>query len=172
MIKLLGAILIVVSGTLIGFYQAAQFANRPRQLRAFILALQRLETEIMYGYTPLADALLKIGQQLTEPIRTIFIKAAEHLAAPVSSTAQDSWQQSVEMNWRHTSMKQNEKQIVYQFGYTLGTSDRDDQIKHIRLAIQQLQHEEAMAQEDQKRYEKMCRSLGVLAGVLIVVLIY
>lgn len=172
MLKLMGAIFVLVSGTWFGFYQAAQFANRPKQIRQFILAMQRLETEILYGFTPLAEALFKIGQQLSEPLRTIFDEAAHRLANRTDVTAQESWQQSVEEHWKHTAMKQNEKQIIYQFGFTLGTSDRNDQIKHIRLAVNQLQHEEAAARDDQSRYEKMCKSLGLLAGALIVILIY
>ncbi|WP_152394066.1 stage III sporulation protein SpoIIIAB [Paenibacillus guangzhouensis] len=173
MVKLIGAILVIVSGTLFGFYQAAQFANRPKQIRAFILAMQRLETEILYGFTPLADALDKIGQQLSDPLKSIFTEAARRLTDHRTSlTAQESWQLAVEEQWKHTAMKQSEKNIIYQFGFTLGTSDRNDQIKHIRLAINQLQHEESAAQQEQGRYEKMCRSLGLLAGALIVILIY
>lgn len=172
MLKLIGAVLVLVSGTLFGFYQAAQFANRPKQVRQLILAMQRLETEIMYGFTPLPDALNKIGQQLAAPLQAIFIETSRKLTESHGYTAQQSWQQSVAEQWKHTALKQNEKNILHQFGFTLGTSDRNDQIKHIKLAVNQLQHEEAAARDDQARYEKMCKSLGLLAGALIVILIY
>ncbi|MBZ5797830.1 hypothetical protein K8353_48265 [Burkholderia contaminans] len=45
-------------------------------------------------------------------------------------------------------------------------------MKHIALTIQQLSHEEAQAQADQVRYERMSRSLGLLIGALIGILIY
>ena len=54
----------------------------------------------------------------------------------------------------------------------LGTSDRQDQIKHIALAVGQLKHEEAAARDDQVKYEKMSKSLGLLIGALIVILIF
>ncbi|MCZ4150437.1 stage III sporulation protein AB, partial [Escherichia coli] len=56
--------------------------------------------------------------------------------------------------------------------YSLGTSDRQDQTKHISLAIQQLMHEETRAQADQMKYERMSRNLGMLVGALIVILIF
>jgi len=57
MLKLAGAILVLLSGTLIGFRQAARYADRTAQIRQLIHALQRLETEIGFGHTPLPEAL-------------------------------------------------------------------------------------------------------------------
>ena len=69
-------------------------------------------------------------------------------------------------------MKQAEQEVVLQLGSVLGVTDRSDQIKHLRLAISQLQAEETESREDQRRYEKMWKSLGVLIGALIVILMY
>ena len=56
MVKLIGAALILFAGTMIGFMQASRFAARPRQIRQLSYALQRLETEIGFGFTPLPEA--------------------------------------------------------------------------------------------------------------------
>jgi stage III sporulation protein AB len=71
-----------------------------------------------------------------------------------------------------TACKKNEKDIMLLLGASLGVSDREDQLRYLRLAIAQLQAEEENAIEEQKRYEKMWRSLGVLAGALIVIVMY
>nr|WP_313782935.1 hypothetical protein [Paenibacillus larvae] len=52
MVKMLGAVLVLGAGTLYGFVQAMHYARRPKQIRQLHQALQRLETEIVYGYTP------------------------------------------------------------------------------------------------------------------------
>ncbi|CAH0118592.1 MULTISPECIES: stage III sporulation protein SpoIIIAB [unclassified Paenibacillus] len=171
-LKLIGAALVILSCSLFGFYQAAQFANRPKQVRQLVAALQRLETEIWYGHAPLPDALRKIGEQIPEPLKLIFTTAAQRLTDAKGLSTQESWQQAIEEHWKSTAMKQNEKNILHQFGFSLGTSDRNDQIKHIRLAVGQLQHEETAAFDEQARYEKMSRSLGLLAGALIVILMF
>ncbi|MED5017560.1 stage III sporulation protein SpoIIIAB [Paenibacillus chibensis] len=171
MLKLLGAVLILLSGTLAGFHQAARFAARPKQIRELILAMQRLETEISYGFTPLPDAFSKMAEQLGEPLRTLFKRAAHYMASS-GITAQESIQRSLQENWKRTAMKTPERDILHQLSFTLGTSDRQDQIKHIALAAQQLKHEEAMARDEQAKYEKISRSLGLLIGALIVILIF
>jgi stage III sporulation protein AB len=172
MLKLIGATLILLAATVGGWLKARQFADRPRQIRELILALQRLATEISYGVTPLPDALSKTGAPLREPLRTMFKQAAASMLPPSGKTARESLHEAIERAWRHTAMKAPEQDTMMQLAYSLGTSDRADQMRHIELAAQQLKHEEASALADQARYEKMSRSLGLLIGALIVILIY
>lgn len=172
MLKLVGAVLVLGAGTLAGFFQAQQFAARPRQLRELILALQRLETEISYGLTPLPDALERIGDSLREPLRSLFGSAALYMRPDYGLSAQDSIRKALGEYWKRTSMKSAECEVLEQLSGVLGTSDRQDQIKHIALAVGQLKHEEAAARDDQVKYEKMSKSLGLLIGALIVILIF
>ena len=171
-LKLLGAVLVLLSGTLAGFYQARQFASRPRQIRELILSLQRLETEISYGYTPLPEALARIGDGLKDPLGALFRDAASRMSPEHATTAQDSIRSALQTHWKQTSMKRAERDILEQLGGVLGTSDRQDQLKHISLAAGQLKLEETAAREDQAKYEKMSKSLGLLLGALIVIMIF
>jgi stage III sporulation protein AB len=172
MLKLAGAVLIIAASTLFGFAKASQYAKRPRQIRQLIHALERLETEMVYGFTPLAEALLRIAGQLEPPLSAMFRRAAEPLSGPTGKTAAECWQEAVEASWRQTALSSNEREILSQMGYTLGNSDRQDQAKHLRLAVSLLAAEEQSAWEDQRRYEKMWRGLGVLAGAFVVILMY
>ena len=172
MIKMVGAVLIIVGSTLGGFVKAHQLAVRPKQIRALIHSLQRLMTEITYGLTPLPDAIRKIAVQTKQPLRFIFATAAEHMTFPNQHTAQESIQAAVHQGWTKTEMKLPEKAVMLELSYSLGMSDRQEQVKHLLLAIQQLVHEEQQAQIDQQKYEKMSRSLGALVGALIVILIF
>ncbi|MBY0203812.1 stage III sporulation protein SpoIIIAB [Paenibacillus polysaccharolyticus] len=172
MLNMLGALLILLASTLAGFHKARQYALRPRQLRELIAALQRLMTEINYGLTPLPDAMNKMGAQTKEPVRTLFLHASTQMEPPHGLTARESLQAGVEEAWGKSAMKSDEREVMLQLSYSLGTSDRQDQTKHISLAIQQLMHEESRAQADQVKYERMSRSLGMLVGALIVILIF
>ncbi|WEK55592.1 MAG: stage III sporulation protein SpoIIIAB [Candidatus Cohnella colombiensis] len=173
MLKFAGVILILFAGTMIGMLQAARFAARPRQIRHLLHALQRLETEISYGQTPLPEALLTIATLVPKPLAGIFEEIANSLrnqAADTGETVRQCWERTIESRWHGTAMKQVEKEAFLRLGATLGSSGRDDQLKHIRLTMVQLQTEEATAREDQMRYEKLSRTLGALAAALVVIL--
>lgn len=158
----------------IGWVQAAAYAARPKQLRLLHHALSRLETAILYSHTPLSTAFHDIAQQMPSTLRDVFTSAAMAMeqSAAVPLTAKEAWLQAWECYGGHTSLAKEDKRIVQELGYTLGISDRVDQSKHIKLTIKQLEQEEWSAREDDRRYGAMCRSLGVLAGLLVVILMY
>jgi len=170
MVKLAGALLVMAAGTLIGFAQAARYAARPRQIRELIHALKRLETEISYGQTPLPEALARVGGALAEPLRRMFLRAAARMAERRETTAEACWTEAVETVWPDTAMRAGDKEALLRLGASLGLSDRADQLKHVRLAMVHLEAEETAAREEQRKYEKMCRSLGVLGAALVVIL--
>lgn len=171
MMKLLGAFMIVFACMMIGRLQARKLSDRPGQIRRFVRLLGQLETEISYGFTPLPDALHKLGKQSAEPFAGLLSEIARRLDKEDQAVL-DVWQQIVERQWHRTAMRGGEKDIIVGLGSTLGTTDREDQIKHLRLAAKQLDSMEAEAAEERRKYEKMWKSLGLLGGALIAVIMY
>lgn len=172
MLQTFGALLIIFSGTMIGFYKSRQLLNRPRQLRALIQSLQRFETEVVYGHTPLAEAFEKIGKQGNPPVSDLFLIMSKQLKNEPNQSSAQMWRNIIETRWKFTSMGTAEKEICMNFGQSLGISDRNDQVKHIHLAIQQLQAEEVVAMDEHQRYGKMWNTIGLLAALLVVILMY
>ena len=170
MVKLFGAVLIVAVTTFFGFSYAKSYSERPRQLRLLKAALQSLEAEIMYGHTPLSEAARRLVKQMPKPLNWIFHSFSERLESG-EQTVREAWMESLQEHWKVTALKQAEYEILQQFGETLGQHDRTSQQKHIRLCITHLEREEGEAKALQLQYEKMIKSLGVLAGLLIVILL-
>ncbi|WP_417899671.1 stage III sporulation protein SpoIIIAB [Bacillus haimaensis] len=170
MFKLIGAILIIISTSWAGFEAARHLTERPRQLRQLKVALQSLEAEIMYGHTPLAEATRNIAKQMDKPL-TWFFEAFSNKLEQANLHAKDAWHQSLDEVWNSTAFKKAELEIMKQFGDTLGQHDRHTQQKHIHLAMTHLEREELEARDKQIRYEKMVKSLGVLSGLLLIILL-
>lgn len=168
--KLIGAILIIISTTWFGFEAAKKLSERPRQLRQLKVALQSLEAEIMYGHVSLSEISLHLSKQFEKPLALFFDRFAKRLneGETVVSLA---WKESLDAIWKRTAFGQGEYEVLRQFGETLGLHDRENQQKHIRLALTHLEREENDAREKQGRYEKVVKNLGFLAGLLIVILL-
>ncbi|MGO4887112.1 stage III sporulation protein SpoIIIAB [Anaerobacillus sp. MEB173] len=167
--KIIGAILIIIATTWVGFEFARRLSERPRQLRQLKVALQSLEAEIMYGLTPLAEASSHIAKQLPKPISYFFERFSYWLSKGEES-AQKAWEQSLNETWHFTALCNGELEIMKQFGMTLGQHDKVQQQKQIRLTLTHLEREEGEAKDAQNRYEKMLKSLGFLTGLLIIIL--
>lgn len=172
MVKLMGAMIILFSATMIGWQFSKSYANRPPQLRALLLALQMLETEIVYGSTPLHRAFVKIGARIPPVVGRMFQTAAEQLVTHPGQATHICWQTALEKHWLNTALGKPEKDVLSGLGYILGSSDREDQQKHLRLAVAHLRALEEEARVEQSKYEKMYKTLGVLCGLLLVILMF
>jgi stage III sporulation protein AB len=168
--KWMGALCILLATTWAGFEAAHFLSQRPRQLRQLKTALQSLEAEIMYGHTPLLDASLHLSRQLSRPLSWLFETFAKKLQAG-HMNVKEAWEESLKEVWKMTALKMGEFEVLKQFGETLGQYDQQTQQKQIRLALAHLDREESDALENQRRYEKMMKSLGFLTGVLIILLL-
>jgi stage III sporulation protein AB len=170
MVKIIGAILILTVTTWIGFELAKKYSNRPKQLRQLKVALQALEAEIMYGHTPLYEAMDNVAHLSKEPLRTFFHSFSTQLQEGAQSV-KEAWQSSLDKVWSDTALRQEEYEVLRQFGETLGQHDRESQQKHITLAIHHLEKEEKDAKDNQHKYERMMKSLGFLSGLLLIILL-
>ncbi|WP_246944584.1 stage III sporulation protein SpoIIIAB [Bacillus pinisoli] len=170
MVKLLGALFILLATTWTGFEAAKHLSERPRQLRQLKVALQSLEAEIMYGHLPLYDACTHISKQLKKPLSWFFEDFAKRLKEGTGNV-REAWHDSLIEVKRFTAFKQGEIEVLQQFGETLGQHDRTSQQKHIMLALTHLEREEQEARDKQAKYEKMIKSLGFLSGLLLIVLL-
>jgi len=170
MVKLIGIGCVLISTTLVGFHFANVLANRSKQLRQLQSALQILEAEITYGQVPLATASARIATQIQEPLALFWRSLSNKLTAGISGVSV-IFREALEETWHQTVLKQEEYEIISQFGETLGKHDRYGQQQHIQIALTHLVRIEKEAVEEQRKFEKMFKSLGALSGLLIVILL-
>jgi stage III sporulation protein AB len=171
-LKLLGASIILFSTTLTGLKAAGRLARRPIEIRQLQTALKLLQTEIVYGATPLSQALGHIAKRVNGSVGKLFAMVAGMLNGQQELTVYESFQTAIAEIWPATAMKQAEKEILLQLGGILGLSDREDQQRHIELAVMNLQSEEKHSLDHQSKYEKLCKSMGLLSGLLVIILLY
>jgi stage III sporulation protein AB len=135
-----------------------------------INALQVLEAEILYSQLPLYEAFISIAKQIPDPSKRFFQLIAEKLEGN-HIDFEMIWEECVTTLIAESSLGQNEKEILQQFGRTLGQHDFTQQQKHIQLTIKHLERELHDAREEQDKYGKMAKNIGFLTGLFIVLLL-
>jgi len=164
--------MVLVSASMVGWQISRTYVKRPVQLRALLVALQMLETEIVYGLTPLQRAFFKVGQRVNKEVGNLFLSAAELLEQGRALSAEESLQKAMMRHWPQTAFRKQEQEVLASLAQVLGSSDREDQQKHLRLAVTHLRGLEEEARAEQDKYEKMYKSLGFLGGLLAVILMF
>src|SRR5699024_11556050 len=82
------------------------------------------------------------------------------------------WEHALDKLLKQSALKQEEAAILSQFGKNLGKHTFLQQEKHIHLTMHHLKEILNNAIDEQHKYERMAKSLGVLAGIFIVLLLY
>ncbi|MBD3108103.1 stage III sporulation protein SpoAB [Bacillus sp. AGMB 02131] len=170
MIKIVGAALIFAACTILGFQFSRHLSERPKQLRYFKTALQALEAEIMFGHIPLQEASVRLSKQMPKPVNLFFNRFSANLQTE-GATVKRAWTESLKSISSMLALQTKDLEILEQFGETLGKHDRFQQQKQIALTMTHLEREENEALLAQSKYEKMIKSLGVLVGLLLIILL-
>lgn len=170
MFKIIGAFCIITSSSWMGWSWSRDLEKRTVQIRQCIHAIQMLESEMRYSQLTLQDAFDRLANRLPQPIYILFENLADHLNES-KGTLYSIWEEEVIAFIHGSAMRQDEKEILLQFGQTLGQHDMVQQEKHIQLALHHFERVLHTAIDQEQKYSKMGKSLGVLAGIFFVLIL-
>ncbi|MCX7710352.1 MAG: stage III sporulation protein SpoIIIAB [Clostridia bacterium] len=170
-LKIVGSLMVICASSLMGYVFARDCARRPNELRTLQGLLQMFETEISYMSNIITEAFHNISNTSSSKVSVFFSATVKNLMGNPAMNACEAWEKSVNENIKMTALNNEDKNILMSFGKMLGNSDLEGQQKNIRLAISQLKLQEQKAEENRKRNESMFKSLGVLGGIAIVIIL-
>lgn len=171
MIKIIGSILIIISSSGIGYILGKDFSKRAAQLKLLRMSLQMLETEIEYSSTPLPYAFETISKRSASPVKEIFRAVSESLKGKRFITVGDAFEKALYECSDITCFKKEDIEILKSFAQSIGCSDKEGQEKSFHLVIKQLEGQQDRAEESRAKNEKMYKSLGLLAGLAIAIIL-
>jgi stage III sporulation protein AB len=169
--KFAGSLIVILSCTFLGFVLSADCRKRPQQLRDLQSMLQMFENQISYLSDVITEAFIRIGKVCRSETGIFFTSTVEILNESRNISACQAWEQSVRQNIKKTALNREDEEILLTFGKMLGCTDLEGQIKNIRLALDQLKHQEVKAEVSRNSNEKMYRSLGILGGIAVVIVL-
>ncbi|KJS22445.1 MAG: hypothetical protein VR72_05165 [Clostridiaceae bacterium BRH_c20a] len=167
MVKVTGAILVIMAMGTVGLVVARNYSLRPQQLRYLLNGLQMLETEMLYCLTPLPLALKRVGMKLPYPISQFFLNTSTSLTNGEGITAGEAWEMALGELAEESALLMEELDILLYFSQSLGVADREEQGKSLRLVKEQLMNMEKKAEELKEKNQKLWQYLGFSLGAVI-----
>lgn len=169
--KIIGSCIVIIASSTLGFALARDCSRRPNELRLLQAMLQMLENEIAFMSNYLSVAFQNISESIKNPVSEIFSNTVVNLKE-YNMNASEAWTLAVEEMKSKISLNREDKEILISFGKMLGNSDSEGQIKNIRLTLNQLKLQEQKAEESKKKNETMYRTLGILGGIALVIILF
>lgn len=168
--KLLGATLIFMSSSLLGIYYSKCYMRRNNDLRILKKALILLRGEINYSLSPMPEALEDISKRFDHEISTFFKSIAEELKLNLGKSLTEVWKKKAEEILKRTYLNSVDIKNIIMFSENIGYLDKEMQTNNINLLLEQIDEEIKSSMENDNKYNKLYRSLGVLGGILVIVL--
>jgi stage III sporulation protein AB len=166
---ILGCVVLIAGCGSMGLWWANRIRRRPMELRACLMALALLDTEIVWGATPLPEAFRIVKERTDPPWQNFFAELQERLQR--GESAGTAWQETIITQNPHFCLKQEDWQVIRDVGKGLGRSDRTEQHKQLELVQRQLALMKDQAGVWSDKQAKMWSYLGFLCGIAVALIL-
>jgi len=170
-LKIIGALMILVSATAIGASYSTDLKKHCMELRLLKQMLYMLRGELKYTRTPLPEAFLHIAERLPAPFSVFLQETSREMAKYDGRTFSALWQEAVKKQLYEVHLKKEEKEQLLALGEILGYLDLEMQLSSIELYLEQLEVSIRNAQDTLGTRQKLCQSLGIAGGVFLIILL-
>lgn len=170
-LKLLSMTSILSICTILGYYYGRKYALRFENLVHLEQCIKILETEIVYGATPLPEALSNVYRKGKPRVSYIFEEIKKDLIENKRSFVYESFLEVEGDLYSRLHLKKEDVEILLSLGRVLGSSDRLDQSKIFKLILNQITAQIVDAKTEKNQNEKLYRNLGVIVGIGIIILL-
>ena len=162
-------LLLIIFGlsTSIGMAIAKAYGNRVDELKEFKNILNIMKTKIKFTYEPLGEIFKQIAKDNDTEIEKIFGQMANQITY---YQAKDVWENCIQD--ADISIKQEDKDILKKLGKLLGQTDIEGQISEIEVIENFLDMQIENAEDERKKNQKMYKTLGIVAGLVFVIILF
>lgn len=157
--------LLLFSSSYIGILISMKYKSRVKELKEMKTLLTIFSTKIKLTYEPIPQIFEELGKKENSNISYIFKKASENMKEMQAGKA---WINALEM--KNTNLKKEDIEILKGLSTLLGKVDLEGQISEIELVDNFLDKQIEKAEEESKKSEKMYKTLGITAGLAMVII--
>lgn len=174
-IKLIGAALVVLAGAGFGACPVHKMKERTGEFEELYFCLLRLKSEISHGGKPLPEAIKTAADSKrdgkTGIYRTVMKKLAYRLEKG-REAYETQLRECTEEGFRDSVITKEEQEAFVDTFSLLGGGDKEKQVQMLSYYAENVRL--AIAQEKQKKKERsyLYRSLGILGGIFLSVIMY
>lgn len=166
-LKLLGAVLIILSCSGFGFYIAAAHKKEVYYLQKLITVIEFMEWELEYRLTPLPQLCSNVAEKTKRTFSEVFQNLSKELTYQIAPNAATCMRSALA---EQKNIPEQTAQYMHMMGESLGEYNVEGQLKsleQLRLLIQKKLDE---LTENQTQRLRCYQTLGVCAGAALAIL--
>ncbi|MGN1270230.1 MAG: hypothetical protein ACI4UU_05135 [Clostridia bacterium] len=158
--------MIIGASSAIGILFSKKYANREKELKEMKNSLNIFATKIKFTYEPIPNVFMEISNKIGGNVGNIFARAANRMQ---EISAGEAWVQALEET--KYNLNKEDISVIKNLGRMLGQTDLEGQISEIEVVNEFLNSQLENAKEERRKNEKMYRTLGLVCGLTIAIIL-
>lgn len=151
-----------------GNSKANEYINRLKELISIKAALNIFESKIKFTQAPLEEIFTNISENCSEKsIKNIFQKLIVEVKQ--NSNIHKSWENVI--NTCESNLTSEDKKILIDMGKILGATDLEGQVSNIKITSSFIDIQIKKAEKEKEKNVKLCRTLGIVLGLTIIIIL-
>lgn len=171
MIKLAGAILVLVSAYAIGSLFALQVKEQEKWLKDIKTTLFLLMGELEYRQVPLPEALAIIGKRHGGRLTFFFQTLSGELVKKEGFSLQQLWKKTAVSALKDCPLNAEQKEEFGELGLFFMESDKETRRRTMEFYLNRLEEDIVRLRENGADKAYLCRTLGMLGGIFLLILV-
>lgn len=171
LLKFLGGVFVFISCSLLGLYYSFRESFRISDLSEMKKALLMLRAEIEFSHAGLPEALLDISCRTDLRIGEFFKFLHDRLNEKSGAEVSEIWNGAMSEKLTVTSLAPEDFEYLERFGKTLGYLDAKMQTESIEAVVSEIDDKIDLLNVRSAKNKRMYRSVGIISGILITVVL-
>lgn len=175
MIKYIAIAAVFAGCTILGLLYSKRLNSRLKILEELFSFIRRLEIEMRYAGMPLAEAIHAAGKKSQNNAQRFFDTLALEINGKNGMKFEDVFQTLLLEKKRNddafSALDKSDVEILTDFSKNLGATDWENQKKNFEHIENDMQSAICAAKENYTKKAKMYRTLGVLGGLFVAILL-
>lgn len=172
MLKLAGAVLIILASVGLGYSRSRELTRRERNLEEFLQVILCLKGEIRCGNSSLPDALKDTAHRCPKTYETFLNAVASCMESSKEESLGTIFRKCAREHLEELALDKEEKRKIGLLGERLGYLDREMQIRQLELYEADFQYLLQGLKRDESEKKKLYRSLGIMGGIMLAILFW
>ncbi|MCI9177474.1 MAG: hypothetical protein HFJ28_02605 [Clostridia bacterium] len=164
--KLFILALIIVASSTIGILFSKRYFNREKEIKEMKTALNMFATKIKFTYEPIPNLFREIANKIEGNVGNIFEIAATKMD---EKSAGEAWEEA--LNQMPHNFNKEDLAVLKNLSKLLGQTDLEGQLSQIETVNEFLKNQLENALEERRKNEKMYRTLGIVSGLTIAIIL-
>lgn len=170
-IKIAGAMLLLLGTTAFGVYKGCLYNSRLDNLYEIKKAFLYIQGEIRYMNTPMPETLDGAARQMKGQCRKFFSRVAMELYAGGGTELKQVWEETISREIQGEVLEREAVDVLREMGGQLGCLDMHAQEKAIDYFLKKWDYLIEKRRKEKSEKLKLYYVCGVMGGLLMVIII-